>query len=36
LKVKEYKIHRPKPPGAENVNYGVWIEFHKPEDNSAE
>jgi SAM-dependent methyltransferase len=34
LKIVEYKIHRPKPPGAENVNYGVWIEFHKPESGA--
>jgi len=30
LEIKEYKIHRPEPPGGENVNYGVWVEFHKP------
>jgi hypothetical protein len=33
LGIKEWKIHRPKPPGSENVNYGVWIEFYKPENN---
>ena len=32
LKIKEWKIHRPNPPGSENVNYGLWIEFHKPID----
>ena len=31
LGIKEYRIHRPKPPGSENVNYGVWVEFHKAE-----
>lgn len=35
LKIKEYKIYRPEPPGAEDVNYGVWIEFHKPEGSGA-
>ena len=31
LNITGYKIHRPKPPGSEGVNYGIWIEFHKPE-----
>ncbi len=31
LGIKEYQIHRPKPPGGEEVNYGIWIEFHKQE-----
>jgi SAM-dependent methyltransferase len=30
--IKEWKIHRPNPPGGDNVNYGIWIEFHKPGD----
>lgn len=30
LQIKEWKIHRPSPPGSDNVNYGLWIEFHKP------
>ena len=29
LGIKDYRIDRPKPPGSENVNYGIWIEFHK-------
>jgi SAM-dependent methyltransferase len=29
LQIKEWKIHRPNPPGGDNVNYGLWIEFHK-------
>jgi len=33
LGIKDYRIDRPKPPGSENVNYGIWIEFHKPEAN---
>jgi ubiquinone/menaquinone biosynthesis C-methylase UbiE len=31
LGIKEFKIHRPQPPGSEAVNYGVWVEFHKPQ-----
>jgi SAM-dependent methyltransferase len=30
LGIKDYRIDIPKPPGGENVNYGIWIEFHKP------
>ena len=30
LGIKDYRIDIPKPPGSENVNYGIWIEFHKP------
>lgn len=29
LGIKDYRIDRPKPPGSKNVNYGIWIEFHK-------
>ena len=32
LQIKEWEIHRPNPPGGDNVNYGLWIEFHKPGD----
>ncbi len=32
LQIKEWEIHRPNPPGGDNVNYGLWIEFHKPID----
>lgn len=31
LKIKEYRIHLPKPPGSEGVNYGIWLEFRKGE-----
>lgn len=34
LKINEYIVYRPKPPGGEHVNYGVWVEFHKPEENT--
>ena len=30
LGIKDYRIDRSKPPDSENVNYGIWIEFHKP------
>lgn len=30
LGIKQYRIYQPKPPGSEGVNYGIWIEFHKP------
>ena len=30
LGIKDYRIDIPKPPGSENVNYGIWIEFNKP------
>ncbi len=33
LRIKDYHIDRPKPPGSENVNYGIWIEFRKTEAN---
>ena len=33
LRIKDYRIHRPKPPGSEKVNYGIWVEFHKMEAN---
>jgi SAM-dependent methyltransferase len=29
LGIKTYRIHKPKPPGSEKVNYGIWLEFHK-------
>ena len=29
LGIKDYRIDIPKPPGSENVNYGIWIEFRK-------
>jgi len=33
LGVKDYRIDIPKPPGSENVDYGIWVEFHKPKNN---
>jgi len=29
VQIKQWKIHTPNPPGSDNVNYGIWIEFHK-------
>ncbi len=31
LNIPEFRIIVPKPPGAGNINYGIWLEFHKPE-----
>ena len=33
LGIKNYRINIPKPPGSEDVNYGIWLEFHKPQAN---
>ena len=30
LGVREFRIHLPKAPGGEDVNYGIWLEFRKP------
>jgi hypothetical protein len=30
LGIRSYRIHLPKAPGGEDVNYGIWIEFRKP------
>jgi len=30
LGIKDYRVHRPRPDAP--VNYGVWVEFHKPVD----
>lgn len=30
LKISDYRLHLPKPPGGEEINYGIWLEFHKP------
>ncbi len=29
LGIKDYRIDIPRPPGSENVNYGIWVEFLK-------
>ncbi len=29
LNIKDYKIIIPQPPGAADINYGIWLEFHK-------
>jgi len=33
LGIKNYHIEIPKPPGSENVNYGIWIKFRKTGGN---
>ena len=30
LNINDFKIIIPKPAGAEGINYGLWLEFHKP------
>jgi len=30
LGIDDYRVHLPDPPGAEGVNYGLWVEFRKP------
>ena len=30
LGIKDYRIHRPRVGNPEGINYGVWLEFHKP------
>jgi len=32
LSIPRFQIQTPAPPGSEDVNYGVWVEFHKPAD----
>jgi len=29
LKIEDYRIQIPSPPGGEDVNYGIWLEFRK-------
>jgi len=31
LGIRGYRIHMPTAPGDEDVNYGIWIEFRKPD-----
>jgi len=35
LNIRNYRLHLPDPAGVTNVNYGIWIEFHKPAAPSA-
>jgi SAM-dependent methyltransferase len=30
LKIADYRIRIPAPSSADNINYGIWIDFHKP------
>jgi len=30
LAISDYHLHLPKPQGGEDINYGIWLEFHKP------
>lgn len=36
LRIMEYRIRIPKPSGSEGVNYGIWLEFHKPTISSSQ
>ena len=29
--IADFRIQTPRPPGAEDVSYGIWIEFRKPQ-----
>ena len=31
LNIRNFNIIIPKPPGAGNIKYGLWLEFHKPD-----
>ena len=33
LGIDDYEVRVPHPPGAEGVNYGLWLEFRKPADD---
>ena len=30
LGIENFRVRIPEPPGSEGINYGVWLEFHKP------
>jgi len=30
LNIRDYRLHQPNAPGDSSVNYGIWVEFHKP------
>jgi ABC-type molybdate transport system substrate-binding protein/SAM-dependent methyltransferase len=30
LHIRGFRVELPKPPGGEDVNYGIWLEFRKP------
>ncbi|MCD6304524.1 MAG: class I SAM-dependent methyltransferase [Planctomycetes bacterium] len=30
LGIRDFRIDLPNPPGGADVNYGIWVEFHKP------
>jgi len=29
LEIEDYRIHIPKPPGSNGINYGIWVEIRK-------
>ena len=30
LNIRDYRLHLPDAPGGADINYGIWLEFHKP------
>ncbi|MFW6164040.1 MAG: class I SAM-dependent methyltransferase [Planctomycetota bacterium] len=34
LGIRDVRVHLPAPPGSADVNYGLWVEFHKPREPS--
>ena len=32
--IEQWEVQEPAPEGSEGVNYGVWVEFHKPGDDA--
>jgi len=35
LGIRDFRVEVPQPPGADGLNYGVWVEFHKPKSAGA-
>jgi SAM-dependent methyltransferase len=33
LNIRDYRLHQPNAPGDSSVNYGIWVEFHKSQEN---
>lgn len=34
LGIRDFRVDAPDPPGADGLNYGVWVEFRKPKTGS--
>ena len=35
LGIENYRIHIPKPPGGDGINYGMWIDIRKEEPETS-